>query len=95
MDYTRHGSCFYSATGLLSKNYPKRFCAKGRPGYHIGDISLPPPLRWKGQHKIATMVDNIAHTIPGINHTGKITGQSIINGTDSNFGLVVFKLKRG
>jgi len=54
---------------------------------------LPPGSSLEKSAAIAAMVNNIAHKIPAIIHTGQVSGSSIINGAGSNFAILFFKLK--
>lgn len=75
------------------KTTPGGFVPKEDQGTIFGDISLPPGTSLKKTTQIANTVDSIAHTLPVLNHRGKIVGQSIINGTGSNFAINILKLK--
>ena len=72
---------------------PKGFVPNEDQGTIFGDITLPPGTSLEKTTQITEMVNKIASKIPTISHRAEVTGQSIINGTGSNFSLVVFKLK--
>jgi hydrophobic/amphiphilic exporter-1 (mainly G- bacteria), HAE1 family len=75
------------------KTTPTGFVPNEDQGTIFGDITLPPGASLEETNVIAEKVNQIAKTIPAIEHRGVVTGQSIINGTGSNFGIMIFKLK--
>lgn len=78
---------------FFMKTSPGGFVPNEDQGTIFADISLPPGTSLEKTMEVANMVDNMAKKIPVVANRAKITGQSIINGTGSNFGLMVFKLK--
>lgn len=86
-------ACFIGLLVFFMKTTPAGFVPKEDQGTIFGDISLPPGTSLERTTQIADAVDSIAKTLPVILNRGKIVGQSIINGTGSNFGILVLKLK--
>jgi len=78
---------------FFMKTSPGGFVPNEDQGTIFADISLPPGSSLEKTMQVANMVDNMAKNIPEVANRAKITGQSIINGTGSNFGLLIFKLK--
>jgi hydrophobic/amphiphilic exporter-1 (mainly G- bacteria), HAE1 family len=85
--------CFAALLVFCMETIPGGFVPNEDQGTVIADISLPPGSSLEKSNAVATMVNNIAHQIPVIIHTGQVTGVSIINGYGSNFALLFFKLK--
>jgi hydrophobic/amphiphilic exporter-1 (mainly G- bacteria), HAE1 family len=85
--------CFLALLVFCMETTPSGFVPNEDQGTVIADISLPPGSSLEKSLAVATMVNNIAHKIPVIIHTGLVTGISIINGNGSNFALLFFKLK--
>ncbi|MDN5286155.1 MAG: Hydrophobic/amphiphilic exporter, family [Mucilaginibacter sp.] len=85
--------CFSALLVFCMKTTPSGFVPSEDQGTIFGDITLPPGTSLEKTAAITDIVDKIASRIPVVAHRAKITGQSIINGTGSNFSLVVFKLK--
>lgn len=75
------------------KTTPSGFVPNEDQGTIFADISLPPGTSLEKTAQVTNMVNQIAGRIPTISHRAAVTGQSIINGTGSNFSLLVFKLK--
>jgi hydrophobic/amphiphilic exporter-1 (mainly G- bacteria), HAE1 family len=84
---------FIALLVFCMKTTPGGFVPNEDQGVIIGDISLPPGSSLEKSAAVAEMVNNIAHRIPAIVHTGQVSGASIINGNGSNFAILFFKLK--
>jgi HAE1 family hydrophobic/amphiphilic exporter-1 len=85
--------CFSALLVFCMKTTPGGFVPSEDQGTIFGDITLPPGTSLEKTAEITDMVDKIASRIPVVANRAKVTGQSIINGTGSNFALLVFKLK--
>jgi HAE1 family hydrophobic/amphiphilic exporter-1 len=85
--------CFSALLVFCMKTTPSGFVPSEDQGTIFGDITLPPGTSFEKTAAITDMVDKIASRIPVVANRAKVTGQSIINGTGSNFSLLVFKLK--
>jgi HAE1 family hydrophobic/amphiphilic exporter-1 len=85
--------CFSALLVFCMKTTPGGFVPSEDQGTIFGDITLPPGTSLEKTAQITDIVDKIASRIPVVANRAKVTGQSIINGTGSNFSLVVFKLK--
>jgi HAE1 family hydrophobic/amphiphilic exporter-1 len=85
--------CFSALLVFCMKTTPGGFVPSEDQGTIFGDITLPPGTSLEKTAQITEIVDKIASRIPVVSNRAKVTGQSIINGTGSNFALLVFKLK--
>jgi HAE1 family hydrophobic/amphiphilic exporter-1 len=85
--------CFVALLVFCMKTTPGGFVPNEDQGVIIGDVNLPPGSSLEKSAAVATMVNNVAHQIPAIMHTGQVSGVSIINGNGSNFAILFFKLK--
>jgi HAE1 family hydrophobic/amphiphilic exporter-1 len=85
--------CFVVLLVFCMKTTPGGFVPNEDQGVIIGDINLPPGSSLEKSDAVARLVNIIAHKIPVIEHTGQVSGASIINGNGSNFAILFFKLK--
>lgn len=76
----------------LVKTTPTGFVPSEDTGTIFCDITLPPSASLERSEEIATMVDSIVQTVPGVKNTLKMAGNSIINGQGSAYGMVIIKL---
>ncbi|MEO6814097.1 MAG: efflux RND transporter permease subunit, partial [Ginsengibacter sp.] len=78
---------------FFMKTTPAGFVPDEDQGFIFADVSLPPGIALDKTTTVANEVNRIASGIPVINHTAVITGVSIINGSGSNYALLLLKLK--
>ena len=78
---------------FLMKTTPTGFVPDEDLGAIMADIALPPSASLERTAEIATEVEKIAQTIPEIETILKITGNGMISGSGSNYGMVIMKLK--
>lgn len=84
------------AIGLLVyllKTTPSGFVPDEDQGVIFADIALAPGISLERTTQVATEVNGIAASIPVIQNIAVVTGNSIINGSGSNYALMILKLK--
>ncbi|MGV8964504.1 MAG: efflux RND transporter permease subunit [Candidatus Saccharimonadaceae bacterium] len=84
------------ATAILvffMKTTPSGFVPDEDQGTIFVDISLSPGISLEKTTLITKEVIDIVSSIPVIQHTASVTGISIINGSGSNYALMIMRLK--
>ncbi|MDB5262651.1 MAG: hydrophobe/amphiphile efflux family transporter [Adhaeribacter sp.] len=77
----------------LMQTTPSAFVPSEDMGSVMADIALPPSASAERTQVITNQVEAIARTIPEVENILKITGQGMISGTGSNYGMVIMRLK--
>ncbi|RYY31454.1 MAG: efflux RND transporter permease subunit [Chitinophagaceae bacterium] len=77
----------------LMQTTPSTFVPEEDMGSVMADIALPASASTERTAGIADQVEKIAQTIPEINNILKITGQGMLSGSGSNYGMVIMRLK--
>jgi len=83
------GGVFY----FLMQTTPTAFVPNEDLGVIMSDISLAPSASTERTGEITQQVEEIAKTIPEIEHVLKINGRGMISGAGSNYGMVIMRLK--
>lgn len=78
---------------FLMKTTPTAFVPDEDMGVVMADIALPPSASLERTAVITDEVAKIAGTIPEIVNILKITGNGMISGSGSNYGMLIMKLK--
>ncbi|QES88948.1 efflux RND transporter permease subunit [Rhizosphaericola mali] len=77
----------------LMKSTPSSFVPDEDMGTIMCDISLPADASMERTNVVATEVEKLAKTLPGINNTMRIVGQGMLSGKGSNYAMVIIELK--
>ena len=83
------GGLFY----WLMRTTPSAFVPNEDLGSVMADIALPPSASTERTEVVTRQVEAIARTIPEVENILRITGQGMISGSGSNYGMVVMRLK--
>ena len=75
------------------KTTPSGFVPDEDQGVIFADIALSPGSSLEKTTQIANQVNVIASATPVIDNTAVVTGNSIINGSGSNYALMIMRLK--
>jgi len=78
---------------LLTKSTPSSFVPNEDMGTIFINVTLPPASSMERVSVITAEVDNISNTIPQVEHSLRLIGRNIINGSGSAYGMVVLRLK--
>ncbi len=78
---------------FLVRTTPTGFVPNEDMGTIMSDISLPPSASMERSAEITKQIEEIARTIPEVQHILRITGRSLISGSGSNYGMVIMRLK--
>ncbi|RLZ09117.1 efflux RND transporter permease subunit [Faecalibacter macacae] len=84
-----------SIAGILgvSKLMPSGFVPNEDQGFIIGNVELPAGASMDRVYQVQRQFEAAATQIPGIDKVTVISGNSIISGSGSNYGMVLVKLK--
>ncbi|HEX8325995.1 MAG TPA: efflux RND transporter permease subunit [Hymenobacter sp.] len=77
----------------LMRTTPSAFVPNEDMGSVMADIALPPSASAERTQAITKQVEAVARTIPEVENILRITGQGMISGTGSNYGMVIMRLK--
>jgi hydrophobic/amphiphilic exporter-1 (mainly G- bacteria), HAE1 family len=78
---------------FLLRTTPTGFVPDEDMGSVMADIALPPSASTERTAEIAMEVEKIARNIPEIANILRITGQGMLSGAGSNYGMVIMRLK--
>lgn len=78
----------------LNKITPTAFVPNEDQGVFYALISLPPGSSLERSSIVAEEIDSLAHTIPEVASSLRITGQNFIAGSGGSYAMVVLRLKK-
>jgi len=78
---------------LLTKTTPSSFVPNEDMGTIFINVTLPPASTMERVSAITAEVDKISKSIPQVEHSLRLIGRNIINGSGSAYGMVVLRLK--
>lgn len=84
---------FSAAFVLIMNSRPKAFVPNEDVGGVMSDITLPPGTSIEETEKILFQIENSIKDIPGISNILRISGNSLISGSGSNYGMIIIRLK--
>jgi HAE1 family hydrophobic/amphiphilic exporter-1 len=84
---------FATALFILIKTTPSSFVPNEDQGAVFAAISLPPASSMERTNAIASQIEKIAHTVPGVQTTLKLVGFNFIAGSGSAYAMVIMHLK--
>jgi hydrophobic/amphiphilic exporter-1 (mainly G- bacteria), HAE1 family len=84
---------FSAGLYVLMKTTPSGFVPEEDMGTIFVNISLPPASSLERTTTVANKVDSIVRTIPEVNNVLRMSGQSMIAGGGSSYGMVILELK--
>lgn len=84
-----------SSAGIfgISKMMPSGFVPNEDQGFLIGNLELPAGASMDRVYQVQKQFEQQASQIPGVDRITVISGNSIISGSGSNYGMVLIKLK--
>ncbi|HEY4540206.1 MAG TPA: efflux RND transporter permease subunit [Faecalibacter sp.] len=84
-----------SAAGIvgINKMMPTGFVPSEDQGFILGNVELPAGASMDRVYQIQKQFEKQASQIPGVDRVTVISGNSIISGSGSNYGMALIKLK--
>lgn len=86
-------AAFSAGLYLLMSSTPSSFVPSEDMGTIFVNVSLPPASTLERTTAVNTEVDNLIRSIPAVRGTLRITGQNILAGSGSAYGMVIVRLK--